>query len=394
MLRSRRNVAVLAASLTLTQVGTSLVMVVSALAGHYLAADKALSTLPLALQFTATMLSTIPASLFMDAVGRRAGFTLGQLLGAAGAAVSAYALFIASFPLFAAGSLLLGVHNAFWQYYRFAAADTAEPEYRSRAISYVLAGGVVAALIGPEAAKLTRPLFEPVLFAGSYAFLVLLNGAAILLLQFIDIPKPARARGLGSGRPLIDIVRRPAVAVAMLSAMAGYGVMSLVMTATPLAVIACGFAFADAAFVIQWHAVGMFAPSFFTGHLIRRFGVLEVIMAGVLLNALCMAINLMGVQLLNFWSALVLLGLGWNFMFVGGTTLLTECYAPEEKAKVQGLNDFLVFTVVALASFSAGAIQHWVGWAAVNAAVALPLLIALAATAWLRAHPKRPRMAA
>lgn len=396
MLRSRRNVLVLAISLTLTQVGTAMVMVVTALAGHYLAADKSLATLPLAFQFTATMLVTIPASLFMGIVGRRWGFTLGQAFGLAGAAVSAQALIADSFQMFTAGALLLGVHNAFWQYYRFAAADTAEPDYRSRAISYVLAGGVVAALVGPELAKLTREWLAPAQFAGCYAILIVFNLAAIGLLQFIDIPKPQLGGEKSRGRPLWEIVRRPAVAVAMASAMAGYGIMALVMTATPLAVVACGFGFADAAFIIQWHAVGMFAPSFFTGHLIRRFGVLEVIMAGALLNALCMAINLMGVQLLNFWSALVLLGLGWNFMFVGGTTLLTESYAPEERAKVQGFNDFLVFSTVALASFAAGAIQHRVGWAAVNAAVALPLVLAFAAVAvvWLRLHPERPRAAA
>jgi len=380
---ARRNVLVLATCQALSMSGQSIVLTVAALAGHMLAADKSLATLPLAAQFTATMLSTIPASLLMGRIGRRAGFTVGQTFGVTGAVLAAFAIYQASFVVFAIAAALLGVHNAFWQYYRFAAAEATSEEMRSRAISYVLTGGLVAAFIGPMLARATRDWLTPFTFAGSYAAIVGLSFLTILLLQFVRIPLPSKPKGGGSGRPLPEIVRQPAFVVAVLAAMFGYGTMTLVMTATPLAIIACGLPFNDAAFVIQWHLVGMFAPGFVTGHLIRRFGVLTVIMVGTLLNALCMAINLAGVNLVNFWLALLLLGVGWNFMFIGGTTLLTEAARPEERAKVQATNDFMVFTMVALASFSSGALQHLVGWQAVNAAVALPMLVAFAAAAWL-----------
>ena len=390
MRRSRHNVLVLTLSLMVTQVGTSVVAVVTALTGQMLALDKSLATVPLALQFTATMLSTIPASFFMARVGRRVGFTVGQMIGMVAALLSAYAIVEGSFLLFALGGALLGVHNAFWLYYRFAAAESVDEDFRSRAVSYVLAGGVVAAVAGPELAKHTRVLFEPFLFAGCYVAIAILNVVAALLLQLIDIPRPAAGRALGVGRPLLRIMRQPAFVTAALSAMIGYGVMLLVMTATPLAMVACGFSFVDAAFVIQWHAIGMFAPSFVTGHLIRRFGVINIIATGAALDAVCMVINLAGIELVNFWAALVLLGVGWNFMFIGGTTLLTETYEPEEQFKVQAVNDFLIFATVALASFSAGAMQHWIGWAAVNAGMALPILVAFAVVVWLRLVRGRP----
>lgn len=390
MRRSRHNVLVLTLSLMVTQVGTSVVAVVTALTGQMLALDKSLATVPLALQFTATMLSTIPASFFMARVGRRVGFTMGQMIGMVAALLSAYAIVEGSFLLFALGGALLGVHNAFWLYYRFAAAESVDEDFRSRAVSYVLAGGVVAAVAGPELAKHTRVLFEPFLFAGCYVAIAILNVVAALLLQLIDIPRPAAGRALGVGRPLLRIMRQPAFVTAALSAMIGYGVMLLVMTATPLAMVACGFSFVDAAFVIQWHAIGMFAPSFVTGHLIRRFGVINIIATGAALDAVCMVINLAGIELVNFWAALVLLGVGWNFMFIGGTTLLTETYEPEEQFKVQAVNDFLIFATVALASFSAGAMQHWIGWAAVNAGMALPILVAFAVVVWLRLVRGRP----
>ena len=380
---ARRNVLILALCQALAMSGTSIVLTVSALAGHMLAADKSLATLPLAVQFTATMLATIPASLLMGRIGRRAGFTIGQLFGIAGAALAVYAIYRADFGVFVAAALLLGVHNAVWQYYRFAAAETAGEEFRARAISYVLTGGLIAAFVGPMLARTSREFLAPFTFAGCYVAIIGLSFTTILLLQLIRIPRPPQAGKGNSGRPLAEIVRQPAFLVAALAAMFGYATMTLVMTATPLAMIACGLPFGDAAFVIQWHLVGMFAPGFFTGTLIRRFGVLRVIIAGTLLNALCMAINLAGIGIVNFWLALLLLGVGWNFMFIGGTTLLTEAARPEERAKVQAANDFLMFSMVALAGFSSGALQHAVGWHAVNAAVALPMLIAFAAATWL-----------
>ena len=379
----RRNVLILALCQALAMSGQSVLITIAALAGQMLAVDKSLATLPVAVQFTATMLSTIPASLLMGRIGRRAGFTIGQTLGVIGALIAIFAIYQGSLTLLAVGAAFLGVHNAFWQYYRFAAAEVTSEAMRARAISYVLTGGLVAAFIGPQLARATRDALTPFTFAGSYAAIIVLSFLTIMLLQFIRIPLPHRPKGGDSGRPLPEIMRQPAFVVAVLSAMFGYAVMTLVMVATPLAMLACGLPFADTALVIQWHLVGMFAPGFVTGHLIRRFGVLTIIIVGTVLNVICMAVNLAGVELTNFWLALLILGVGWNFMFIGGTTLLTEVARPEERAKVQAANDFMVFTMVAAASFSSGALQHMVGWQAVNAAVALPMLIAFAGATWL-----------
>lgn len=396
-----KNVVLLAASMALSMTGGSLVMTVTALTGAMLTAGlgevsllgvalpyAALSTLALTAQFLGTMTTTIPASLLMRYTGRRLGFTIGQTIGIGGAALSAYAIFENAFWLFVAGGFVLGMHNAFWQYYRFAAADTASPAFKPKAISFVMAGPVLAAILGPELAKQSIDIFQPVLFAGAYASIGVLCLVTIAVLQFIEIPKPPRRAFADSGRPLAVIARQPRFVVAILSAMIGYAMMSLVMTATPLAIVACGFDFNDSAFVIQWHALGMFLPSFFTGILIARFGALSVIKAGVLLNLGCVAFALSGVALAQFWAALVLLGVGWNFMFVGGTALLTETYRPEEKEKVQAMNDFCVFTLVAISSLSAGALHYLLGWTAVNLAIVLPMLLAFAAALWLRFSEK------
>ncbi|HET6521013.1 MAG TPA: MFS transporter, partial [Geminicoccaceae bacterium] len=277
----------------------------------------------------------------------------------------------------------------FGLFYRFAAADAADEAFRGRAISYVLAGGVLAAVLGPELAKATRELLAPILFAGCFLAVAGLGLATLLVLCFVTIPRPGAEERRGSGRPLGRIARQPAFAVAALAAMVAYGVMSLVMTATPLAMVACGLGFDDAAFVIQWHVLGMYAPSFFSGHLVGRFGAPNMIVAGALLIFACVGVNLSGVELVQFWAGLVLLGLGWNFMFVGATTLVTTTYAPAEKAKVQALNDFLMFGTVAAAALSSGALQQLIGWTAVNLAVIAPLLLALGATLWLRRQARR-----
>lgn len=382
--KTRRNVVLLAICQALAQSGSSLTATVAALAGIMIAEDKSLATLPMACQFLGTMLSTIPASLFMRQFGRRIGFTLGQCFGITGAGLSVYAIFSINFPLLVFAALLLGVHNAFWQYYRFAATDTASEEYRSRAISYVLAGGVVAAFIGPELAKVSVDLFEPVKFAGGYAAVLCIILVAMGVMQFVDIPRPSVEERSRSGRPLLEIVRQPKFVVALLSAMLGYAAMILMMTATPLAMQFCGHSFNDTAFVIEWHMVGMFAPSFFTGHLIKRFGVLNVITVGAFLMLGSAAVGLSGIAVSQFWGALFLLGVGWNFMFVGGTTLVVECYRPEERAKVQAFNDFTVFTFVAIASFSSGAVQHLWGWEWIAAGLIAPMALVLIAATWLR----------
>jgi MFS family permease len=348
-----------------------------------LADDKGLSTLPFALMFAGVMTATVPASLLMRHFGRRLGFTFGQLIGIAAASLSTYAIFAESFWLFAVGGFMFGLNGAFGQQLRFAAADTASSEFRSRAISLVMAGGVVGAFAGPELAKATRDLFEPVVFAGCFATIAVVMLINISILQFIRIPRMSAAERRDTGRPLTTILQQPATIVAILASMIGYGSMSLVMTATPLAVIQHEHSFADAAFVIQWHVVGMFAPSFVTGHLIHRFGAVRIVLTGALLVLGCAAINLTGIEIAQFWAALVLLGVGWNFMFIGGTSLLATTYQPKERAKIQGFNDFLVFGTVAAASFSSGALHHALGWQVINLGIILPVTVAAGAALWL-----------
>ncbi len=390
--RTKKNVAVLATCQALVMIGNTLMITMSALVGDaLLSVDKGFATLPVSTMVAGTMVATVPASLWMRRVGRRLGFMSGTLLGIVGGALSALAILIADFPLFCFATFLMGCYNAFGQYYRFAAADEASEDFKSRAISFVMAGGVVAAIFGPELAKATRDLIPSVTYLASFLSLIGLSLAATLLLTLIDIPPLSREERRQSGRPLFEIARQPVFVVAVLSGMVGYATMSLVMTATPLAMVLSHHPFDDAAFVIQWHALGMFAPAFFTGSLIRRFGVLPIIMVGAAMMFTCVLINVLGVTLAHFWTALLLLGVGWNFMFVGGTTLLTEAYVPAERAKTQAINDFLVFGSVATASLSSGGLLHLIGWEAVNYG-ALPFLaVTVLVVAWFatrRAHAR------
>ena len=367
--------------------GSSMVATMSALVGQMLADDKSLATLPIAFQFTAMMGGTVFASMLMGRFGRRVGFTFGQIIGIAGGTVSVFAIFVSDFWLFAFGGALLGVHNAFWQHYRFAAADTAGTEYRAKAISLVLAGGVIAAALGPQLSKWSVDWFLPVMFAGGYVMLIIVCMTTVVLLQFVNIPRPTcRDRGAYRGRPLLEIASQPVFIVAVLSSMCSYGVMTLVMTATPLAMQFCGFIFNDTASVIQWHVLAMFAPSFFTGTLIQRFGVTNVIIAGALLITFCMAVNTSGIAFINFWLGMALLGIGWNLMFIGGTTLVTKAYRPEEQARVQAMNDFLVFSTVAMASFGSGVLQANFGWLAVNLIIPVPMIIVFISMVWFKRH--------
>ncbi|MBF0307646.1 MAG: MFS transporter [Alphaproteobacteria bacterium] len=380
---STRNVFLFSACQALSMSGAVLVFAVVGLAGKMLAPTPELATLPLGVQFLSMMVGTVPASLAMGRIGRRLGFTLGQVIGLAGAALSAWAVVEGAFWVFVAAAVPIGVHGAFYQFLRFAAAETARPEFRAKAISYVMAGGVVAAFLGPELAKRTADLLAPATFAGAYVALMGLCLLNLLVLQGVRMPRPARLGASGSGRPLALIARQPVFVVAVMAAMVGYGVMNLVMVATPLAMVGCGFTFADSAEVIRWHVLGMFVPSFFTGHLIARFGVLRVIAAGGGLIVAAVAVNVAGLAFGNFMVALTLLGVGWNFMFVGGTALLAEAYAAEERAKAQALNDLLVFGTTAVTSFASGAVQTALGWQAVNLVSLLPVIVTLAGVAWL-----------
>lgn len=391
----RKNVMLLSLCQAMMLTGNSLITTTSALVGFALAEDKSFATLPLALQFFASMCTTIPASLLMSRIGRRAGFQLGVTLGILGALLSSYAIYNHHFPGFCLGALLIGTFNGFAIFYRLAAVDNASPEYRPRAIAYVLAGGVVASFLGPNLARLSIDWIPSATFAGSYLALTSVYIVSMLALAGISIPRPPQHAGIANGRPLLQIARQPRFIVAVLGAMLGYSTMSLIMTATPLTMKDLTLPFADIAFVIQWHVFAMFAPSFVTGTLINRFGVLNIMLAGVALNVLCVVLNLSGQSLPHIWIALFSLGVGWNFLFVGGTTLLTETYRVEERAKTQAINDFLVVTMVTVAVLSAGSLKHHFGWLIVNLS-ALPLiLIILLAVIWLlRTEKTRPAPAA
>ena len=380
---TKKNVLVLSVCLGMAMTGSSIVITISALVGITLAPDPAFATIPFGLQWVMTVFSTVPLSLLMRRFGRRPIFVFGQLVGCCGAAIAAFAIFNENFYYFSVGSAIMGIHNACWQYYRFAAADTASEAFKSRAISYVMAGGVFAAIAGPELASRTHGLFEPVLFAGGYFIICCSTVITSIFLLAIDIPKP-RVSKLRGGRPLAIIIRQPVFIVAVLSSMLGYGLMNLSMTATPLAMKVCGFVVQDTKWIIQAHILGMYLPSFLTGSLIKRFGIYNILIFGAVLMILAASIAISGITIIHFAAALTLLGLGWNFLFIGGTTLLTESYEPAEKEKVQGCNDLLVFGTVVLTAFLSGTIQYLIGWTAVNASLILPALLIVIAVFWLR----------
>jgi MFS family permease len=380
---SHRNVLLLALCQTLFMSSQTTVAFSGGLVGNMLADDKSLATLPLTCMILGVAVSTLPVSLYMRRVGRQHGFMTGAVLGLIGTAIASLAIWLGSFWLFCAGMAALGVYNATCQYYRFAAADAAEPAFRARAISYVVAGGVAAAIIGPELGKWTEQMIPPFTFLGCFIALFLLCLAAMGLQTYLRLPQQTAAAQGPSGRPLLQIARQPVFIVAALSGALAFGVMNLVMTATPLAMLACGFASRDSGTVIQWHALGMFAPSFFTGHLMQRFGTLNVMAVGALMLFGCAGFTLSGIDLMNFLIGNLLLGVGWNFLFIGATALVTEIHTVEERAKVQGLNEFLVFGTTATTSFLSGKTLFAGGWSIVNI-VTLPMTaLALAAVIWL-----------
>jgi MFS family permease len=384
----KRNVGLLAGCQALLLCNAVTLIAVNGLAGAKLAPTPTLATLTVTGYVIGTALMTLPASWFMKHYGRRAGFIAGALLGILGGITCATAVSIGSFWLLCLGTLCAGTYNAFGLQYRFAAADMAPTDWKPKAISWTLAGGILGGFIGPWAGKITRDIWH-VEFAATYASLSVFAVVALLIASRLRVPEMADAGQQGSGRPLAEIARQPAFVVAVLAAALGYGTMNLLMAATPLAMDICGLPFADAAFVLQWHVLGMYGPSFFTGSLIKRVGVLKVLAAGVVLMLVCIALAMSGVTLMHFWWALFLLGVGWNFLYIGGTTLLTETYKPAERAKVQGGNDFMVFGVQAVSSLSAGALVLGGGWHTLNLyAIPAVLVIAVAVTA-LMLHRRR-----
>jgi len=366
----QRNVVVLAVCQALLFVNNSTVLAVNALAGRHLAELRGLgdafATVPVTAWIIGTALATVPAAQLMRRYGRRFGFTTGALIGIAGALLVSVAIYAQSFWLLSGGTVIFGAYNGFAQQYRFAAADAAPPARAAQVISYVLAGGLVGGLIGPQLSTVTIDLFSTQ-YLGAYLVLVVFLVVATFLIQLLRIPLPSGSEHAKPARTLGEIGRQPAFIVAVVGAALGYAVMNLLMVATPLAMTGpAGHAYHAAAGVISAHIVGMFGPSFFTGTLIRRFGVLNVMLTGALLQILTVIIALSGTSVPHFAFALVLLGVGWNFLYIGGTTLLTECYRPSEAAKVQGLNELLISLLMVVTSFSSGFLLANEGWDLLN----------------------------
>ena len=374
---TRRNVGLLAACQAMLFTNNSTLIAINGLAGLALSPFTSLSTLPITCWVLGGAMATMPASLHMRRVGRRSGLISGTLWGIVGALICAGAIALQNFWLLCFGTLVWGVYNAYGQYYRFAAADASGPDFKATAISLVLAGGLVGGVLGPTTSQYTIDLLAPK-FLGAYLALILFALATMAILSFLKIPNPPPAEQTSAGRPLLEIASQPKFLVAVSSSAIGYGVMNFIMTSTPIAMQACGFPFRPAtSFVISSHVVAMFAPSFVTGPLIRRFGVLRIMFIGALLNFAVIGIALAGQTLAHFWTSLVLLGIGWNFLYIGGTTLLTETYRPEERAKAQGTNDQAVFIVMAVSSLTSGMTVTAAGWERVNL-FALPLVALVA----------------
>jgi len=361
-----RNVVLLSLCQALLTTGNVLLISVNALIGQQLAPSIALITLPVALQFVGLMTATIPASLIMDRIGRKNGFYMGNSIGIIGAVGCIVALNWGNFYLFCVGTFLLGIGIGFGTLYRFAAVEACPVEQKSKAISLVMAGGVIAAVLGPNLAVSSREWLNDSVFTGAFVGLLFLYTLALVLLSFIRIDSAEVHVDNQPARSLTTIIGQPVFIVAAIVGMVSYAVMNLIMTVTPVAMARCGFDFSDAAWVIEWHVLGMFLPSFITPKLIARYGLLKMMLIGACLMLVCIALNLHGQSQWHFWSALALLGVGWNFMFISATQLVTMAYKSSEKAKSQAANEFLVFGMVTLSAFSSGWLESSLGWEVLN----------------------------
>ena len=385
---ARRNVWLLACCQALLLTNAVTLIAVSSLVGYAIAANKSLATMPATLYTIGVAITAFPASMWMKRVGRRNGFLTGTAFGMVGAVIATLAVARADFVLFCVSMPIMGAYNAFGQYYRFAAADAATTDFKAKAISFVLAGGLAGGIIGPEVSRHTRELSQPEYLA-TFASLIVFTFLAMAIVSFLRIPETAGDTAGAPPRPLREIARQPTFIVAVMVGALGYAVMNLLMTATPLAMTFCGHPYDAAAFVLASHVIGMFAPSFFTGSLIKRFGVLQVMLAGVACLCACVGFAVSGQAVMNFWWALVLLGVGWNFTYIGGSALLTETYRPSEKAKAQGTNEITVFGVQALSSFAAGVLVNTAGWNTINYVGFAMALCAGGAASWLLATRRR-----
>ena len=387
---THRNVGLLAACQAMLFTNNSTLIAINGLAGLALAPTPSLATLPVTCWVVGGAIATMPASQYMKKVGRQSGLIRGAAIGIVGALICAAAVWEASFWLLCFGALVFGTFNSFGQYYRFVAAEVAPPDFRATAVSLVLAGGLVGGILGPTISRVTIDLVGPK-FTGAYLALVAFVLVTMAILSRIRVPDLSAAEQAATGRPMSEIARQPKYIVAVMAGAISYGVMNFLMTSTPIAMRGCGHPYGDAAFVISSHVVAMFAPSFLTGPLIKRLGVIPVMLAGAALNICSIVIALSGLAVANFWWSLVLLGVGWNFLYIGATTLLTETYRPEERAKAQGVNETAIFAMMALSSFSSGMIVTNAGWEKVNYAATPLIAIVIAALAFLFFNMKKSR---
>jgi MFS family permease len=392
---AKRNVAVLVAAQAIIGAQLPMMFTVAGLAGTTLSPNPCWATLPITAMVLGSMLAANPLSAIMARFGRRAGFVLGTVCGALGAIVSAFGLYAQNFYLFVAGALLTGTYMSAQGFFRFAATDSASDAFRPKAISYVMAGGLLSAVVGPQLVKLTADAMV-IPYLGTYLTVIALNSLGVFLFAFLHAPvPPPTLAGAPQGRSRMELLATPRIAVAVICATVSYALMNLMMTSSPIAVVGCGYTKANAADVVMFHVLAMYAPSFFTGHLITRFGAERIVGTGLAILTGAGIVALAGVDLMNFYLALVLLGLGWNFGFIGATAMLTASYTPAERGRMQGLNDFIVFGGVTLASLSSGGLMNCSGssvidgWHAVNMAMIPFLVLAGASLIWLAAGKRR-----
>jgi len=389
---ARRNALVLAVAQALAGGNNTVLIATGGIVGAMLAPDRGLATVPITVYVIGMWIGALPVGALARRLGRRAAFQIGAIFGVLTGLTCCLAVLEGSFLTFNVGALFSGLYAAAHQAYRFAAADTASDAFRPRAISWVMIGGIFAGIVGAQVVIVTKELWQPYLFAATFLAQALLAVISAGVLVLVKIPRPPPRAAGGDGRPLAEIAREPRFIVAVACGVASYAMMNLVMTSAPLAMVECNHSVDDATLGLQWHVLGMFAPSFFTGALIVRFGVERIVALGLALILASAAISVAGVTLWHFWTGLALLGIGWNFAFIGATTMVTHCHRPVERNKVQAFNDFLVFGSMAIGSFSSGKLLASFGWTAVNEVVFPVVLTAGALLAWSLLRP-RPKLA-
>ncbi|MET3835170.1 MFS family permease [Brevundimonas sp. UYEF29] len=383
---ARRNIAVLTGAQALGGASPPIVMSLGGLVGQQLAADPAWVTFPVSLFGLGLALGTLPAAFIMRRHGRRNGYLTGALIGIASGLIAAFGIFAASFVIFCLGAFTAGLYGAYVQSYRFAAADGAEGDLKAKAISWVMVGGLIAAVVGPQLVIWTRDAVPGTPYVGSFLSQAALALLVIPVLLMLRSPPDVARAGASGGRPLRKILRAPRYMLAVATGVVSYGLMAFVMTAAPVAMVNTGHSVDSAALGIQWHLLAMFAPSFFTGRLMAQFGKERVAAVGMVLIAVSAVVALSGIAVANFWLSLMIMGVGWNFSFIGATAMVTDCHTPEERGKAQGANDFFVFGATAIVSFLAGAVLNTAGWQAINWLLFPPIALILAPLLWQAAR--------